>query len=80
MREVRSLRHSCGTSYEWSLFERLADVRVTGAYAGHQHFLSSFPLVFVSILLLDLEHDLKEVPDVPKELDPARHKGSHVDQ
>lgn len=59
-----------------SLFDRLADVSVTGSYAGHQHFLSSFSLVLVSFLLLDLEHDLKEVPNMPKELDPARHHGA----
>lgn len=58
------------------LFDRLADVSVTGSYAGHQHFLSSFSLVLVSFLLLDLEHDLKEVPNMPKELDPARHHGA----
>lgn len=60
------------------LFERLADVSVTGAYAGHQHFLSSFLFVSASFLLLHLEHDLKEVPNVPKKLDPARHHSSYV--
>lgn len=61
-----------------TLSDRLADVGVASAYAGHQHFLSSFPFVFVSFPLLDFKHDLKEVPDVSKELDPARHHISYV--
>lgn len=60
------------------LFKRLADVRVTGPYTSQQHFLSSFLLVFIFFLLFDLEHDLKEVPDVPKKLDPARQHSSKV--
>lgn len=54
-----------------SLFDGFADVAVSGSHTRHQDLLSSFLFIFSRFLLLDLEHDLKEVSDVSQEFDPA---------
>lgn len=52
-------------------FDGFVDVAVADAHAGHQDLVSAFPLVLRRLLDLHLEHDLKEIPDVAQELDPA---------
>lgn len=47
-----------------SLFDGFVDVAVSGSHTRHQDLLSSFLFIFSGFLLLDLEHDLKEVSDV----------------